>query len=214
MMTKIIGNLSRGLAFVLSAPAGTGKTTLVKMLMTEFSCIAESISYTTRPIRAQEVEGRDYHFIGKGAFEGIKKEDGFLENVSLYEYSYGTKRADLEDSLNKGKHVFLVIDTQGALKLKDQGFEATYIFVGPPSIEELRRRLNYRQTDSASSIETRLKIAEEEISKAKFYDYHLINKDLSDTYRVLKSILICKEHEKLTNLKKEGLIPWNICQIT
>lgn len=215
MTTKVIGNLAKGLAFVLSAPAGTGKTTLVKMLMTEFSCITESISYTTRPIRPKEVEGRDYNFIDQARFEEIRKEDGFLESVSLYDYSYGTRKKDLEEALLAGKHTFLVIDTQGALKLKEKGFEATYIFLSPPSLEELENRLHGRKTDSADSIATRLKIAEQEMQQAVFYDYHLVNQDLSNTYQVLKSILICKECEKLTQLKKEGLIPWkNNYQIT
>lgn len=193
MPQKLLGESKKGALFIVSAPAGTGKTTLVQMLVQEFSCIIESISYTTRPPRSGEIQGVHYYFVSEEEFEGKVASGDFLEHVSLYGYRYGTSRSWVDSQLNLGKHVVLVIDTQGAIQLKDRCV-ATYIFVGPPSIEELRRRLLKRGTESLEKIEQRLAIVNKELLAVKYYDYLIVNRDLNVAYQVLRSIVIAEEH--------------------
>lgn len=186
--------MKRGLVFVMSAPAGTGKTTLVKMLKDEFHNVVSNVSYTTRPARACEVPERDYHFISVKEFEKKIKEDEFLEYAKVFHNYYGTSRKSVEAQREKGKHVILVIDTQGAMQLKGR-IDAIFIFVSPPSIEELRARLMGRQSEDSSAIETRLSWAENEMALSSNYDYHIVNENLKVAYDVLRSILIAEEHK-------------------
>jgi len=115
---KLLGNLPRGLLFVISAPSGTGKTTLVRMLTAEFSSIRESISFTTRKMRPNEVSGFDYHFISEADFKKKIIAEEFLEYAQIFNHYSGTSKESVETELNKGKHLILVIDTQGAMQLK------------------------------------------------------------------------------------------------
>ena len=193
-MQKELGNLKRGLAFVISAPAGTGKTTLAKMLFHEFSCVSSSISYTTRGPRVGEVNGKDYHFISKEQFEEKIRSGDFLEYAKVYDDYYGTSREFVNVELNQGKHVVLVIDTQGAVQLM-KTFDAKFIFILPPSLSCLKARLSERRSETPQTIEHRLSWAEKEISMAASYDYQIINEDLKTAYLVLKSILIAEEHK-------------------
>lgn len=193
MRHKLLGNLTRGLVFVISAPAGTGKTTLARMLCTEFDCVVESVSYTTREPRSKEKEGRDYHFITEAQFKEKIAQGNFLEYAKVFSHYYGTSRSDVEDMINRGKHVVLVIDTQGALQLMDQS-DAVFIFISPPDSQELRKRLLNRQSESEAAIEERLSRAEEEMKAAKKYDYHIVNDHLQTAYQALRSILIAEEH--------------------
>lgn len=193
MDSKLLGGLKKGLVFVVSAPAGTGKTTLVRMLRDEFSCIVESISYTTRKPRPNEIPGRDYHFITVEEFEKRIEEGEFLEYAKVFDNYYGTSRKFVRSQQEGGKHVILVIDTQGALQLMGE-FEAIFIFISPPSIGELRSRLYGRKTDADEVIEHRLSWAEKEMSLASRYDYHVVNENLQTAYAVLRSILIAEEH--------------------
>ncbi len=195
MAQKLLGNLSRGICFVLSAPAGTGKTTLVHRLVQEFDAVALSVSSTTRPVRPGEVPDQHYHFLSIEAFEEKIRMGEFLEYAKVFSNYYGTSREQVESKLRDGKHVLLVIDTQGALQLRDQGYPAVFIFVSPPNLEVLRDRLVSRNTDSPSSIEHRLSWAREEMAMADRYDYHIINDDLEVAYNVLRSILIAEEHK-------------------
>jgi guanylate kinase len=162
MPAPLIGNVERGLIFVLSAPAGTGKTTLVSMLTQEFSSVVASVSYTTRLPRPGEEEGVHYYFIDEAEFQQRQVAGEFLEHVKLYGNYYGTSKAWMENHLSKGRHVFLVIDTQGAMFLKDK-MDAVYIFVKPPSLEELGRRLLARQTEPREVVERRLLWAKQEM---------------------------------------------------
>jgi len=190
---KILGNLNHGLAFVISAPAGTGKTTLVGMLKKEFPCIVESVSYTTRKPRANEVNGQDYFFISEEEFkEKIKKKD-FLEYAEVFGHHYGTSKEFVSEMREKGNHVVLVIDVQGAKKLRK--YEFTSIFVSPPTIQELQYRLHSRKSETEAMIQKRLSWAQKEIDEVKKFDYHIINDDLEIAYQVLKSIFIAEEHK-------------------
>jgi guanylate kinase len=194
MTQKLLGNLSKGLCFVISAPAGTGKTTLVRKLVQEFSSVSLSVSSTTRAPRPGEVTEKDYFFLNKEEFEKQIQENAFLEYATVFGNYYGTSRSQVEKKCNEGKHVVLVIDTQGALQLREKQFSAVFIFVSPPSIEVLKERLIKRKTDSIDSIETRLSWAREEMAMADYYDYHIINGDLNVAYEILRSILIAEEY--------------------
>lgn len=187
------GNLNRGLVFILSAPAGTGKTTLVQKLIQEFPQVVASVSYTTRPQRPDEVEGVHYHFVSEEQFTDWISKGEFLEYVRLYGDYYGTSKHWLEKKLQEGKHVILVIDTQGAKLLKGR-LDATHIFVSPPSLEELERRLKVRKTETQDVIDKRLAWVKHEMAAVPEYDYLIVNDDLEAAYQALRSIIIAEEH--------------------
>ena len=191
----------KGILFVVSAPAGTGKSTLVNRLKTEFSNILQSVSYTTRAMRSEEIDGDDYIFISKEAFDEKNNSGDFLECASHFGSYYGTAKKTVDDILAKGKHVVLVIDTQGAKSLQALEVPAVYIFITPPSIDELKRRLMKRATELGRDIQTRLDKVSEEMKSMTVYDYCIENKNLEDAYQVLKAIVIAEEHR--INLKKE-----------
>lgn len=201
-MSKLLGNLKKGLAFVISAPAGTGKTTLVQMLSQEFAEITNSISCTTRKPRAGEISGDHYHFLTKEDFENRIIANEFLEYVELYGNYYGTSREKVNEQLNCGKHVILTIDTQGALQLKGK-FAATFIFLSPPSLDVLRKRLIQRQTESNEVIEERLAWAVKEMETAALYDYNIVNDNLKVAYQTLLSIIVAEEH-RVINMALNG----------
>ena len=180
------------LTFVVSAPAGSGKTTLVNRLKQEMPRIKETVSCTTRSPRVNEVDGVDYHFISKEQFQKAIEHNEFLEWVMLYDDYYGTLTNEIARLHDQGNHAILVIDTQGACKLKSK-LDAIFIFISPPSLEELRRRLESRGTESSASIEKRLKWAVEELQKIPFYDYHIINDNLDVAFDALCSIIIAEE---------------------
>lgn len=194
MTQKLLGNLEKGLVFVVSAPAGAGKTTLVRMLCDEFSCVVESISCTTRHAREGEVDGKDYQFLSREAFCNKVAEGDFLEYAEVFGELYGTSKRQLEETLSQGKHVVLVIDTQGALHLQSLGLEAVYVFIAPPSMETLAERLAKRQTETEDKRKERLSWAKKEIELSSFYDYKIINCNLDTAYKTLKSIVIAEEH--------------------
>lgn len=191
---KVLGNVEKGLVFVISAPAGTGKTTLARMLCEEFSCVKESISCTTRPIRPGEKEGDHYHFIGREEFESKIKGGDFLEYAKVFDDYYGTSKQYVLKEQQMGKHVILVIDTQGALQLKGK-FPAVFIFIAPPTLEELQERLIKRKTETPQMIEKRLAWAKHEMTLANQYDYLIVNDNLQVAYDVLRSILVAEEHK-------------------
>lgn len=192
-MSKLLGNFDQGLAFVVSAPAGTGKTTLVQMLVNEFPCVVTSISYTTRKPRQGEVQGVHYHFITEEEFEQRIAANDFLEYVKLYGNYYGTSHSWVLEQQKKGKHVILVIDTQGGLLLKGK-FPAKFIFIKPPSIDVLRQRLLSRNTETPEVIAERVAWAAKEMKEGNLYDYQIVNDDLNIAYQILKSIIIAEEH--------------------
>lgn len=186
--------MKKGLLFIVSAPAGTGKTTLVRMLRDEFSHVVESISFTTRSPRQGEENGRDYHFIDEDSFKRKIQEGDFLEYAEVFHCFYGTSKTFVEEQRAKGQHVVLVIDTQGAMQLKGK-CDGIFIFISPPSLEELRQRLENRKADSEESIATRISWAGHEMEMAPHYDYHIINDELKSAYDALRSILIAEEHK-------------------
>ncbi len=194
MTHKALGNNKRGILYIISAPAGTGKTTLVEMLTKEFSCVVSSVSYTTRKPRGKEKNGIEYIFIDKDEFDQKIATGDFLEYVTLYDQNYGTSREWVEKQLHAGHHVVLVIDTQGALKLKGKT-DSVSIFIRPPSLEELKKRLTERKTESAEHINRRLDWAKHELEHCHEYDYLIVNDNLRIAYDVLRSIFIAEEHK-------------------
>lgn len=196
MSSKLLAECPRGLLFILSAPAGTGKTTLMRMLQEEFpEDIVPSVSYTSRKPRPKEKDGVDYHFVDAQQFEELIRKDEFLEHVELYGDYYGTSKQWVEDQLSKGKHVFLVIDTQGAQILRAH-INAIFIFIRPPSLEELHNRLQKRKTESLDRIEERVACAKKEIETSHIYDYLITNENLENAYQILRGILIAETHRQ------------------
>ncbi len=194
----LLGKVKRGLAFVVSAPAGAGKTTLVEMLLSEFpKDVCKSLSSTTRKPRDYEIPGKDYEFLSKEEFESKKSKGEFLEYAKVFSNYYGTLKSSVESELEKGKHVFLVIDTQGAQAVKSK-LDVVSIFVIPPSINELENRLKHRESESMQDIKERLSWAQNEIEKAKEFDFILTNDDLQLAYEELKNY-IKKTERKFCN---------------
>lgn len=196
MNKKILGNSEKKLLFVVSAPAGTGKSTLVDMILTEFPDeVAESCSCTTRQPRQGEILNKHYEFVSINEFEEKIAAHEFLEYAKVFGNYYGTRKKEIERIHSEGKHAVLVIDTQGAVKIRQQ-IPAIFIFISPPSLEELRCRLFKRRTEDEDKIQERLLWAKQEITMASHYDYHIINDDLEITYHILRSIFIAEEHKR------------------
>ncbi len=183
----------KGLLIVISAPSGTGKTTLAHMLLKAFPNMEFSVSYTTRKPRPGEVNGKDYFFVDRDTFERMIEEGDFLEWAEVYGNLYGTSKSQVIKALNEGKDVLLDIDTQGALQVKKNFPEAVLIFILPPSLKELERRLRSRGTDDEETIERRLKTARVEIERAPLYDYIVVNDVLEEAFEKLKSIVIAEK---------------------
>lgn len=180
----------KGIAYIISAPSGAGKTTLCRMAAAYFPEIRNSVSYTTRKPRPGEVNGKDYWFVEDEAFDRMVEGGEFLEYAGVYGRRYGTSKKDLEALLDQGWSVILEIDVQGADKVRQTLKDGVYIFILPPSLEACEQRLITRGKDSLEDIKKRLKIAEEEIRKAPLYDYLIVNDDLDRAFEELKSVMI------------------------
>lgn len=179
-----------GRLFVISAPSGTGKTTLLKQAMSEVARLKFSVSHTTRAPRQGEVDGKDYHFVSEEDFLRLRDNDGFLESAHVHQNYYGTSRSAVADLLEQGVDVVLDIDVQGATILMESGeLAATYIFIAPPDMKELERRLRSRGSDSDEAIQVRLDNAIAELSAADKYEYLIVNNDLQDAATLLCSII-------------------------
>lgn len=167
----------RGRLIILSGPSGAGKGTLRKILFRDMPELVFSISCTTREQRPGEVEGRDYFFIGREAFDRLVEENAFLEWANVHGNRYGTRRADVEDNLSAGRSVVLEIDVQGSRSVKKQMPEAVRIFITVPSIDDLESRLEDRGTETREKMALRLRNAVDEIRQAPEYDYVIVNDD-------------------------------------
>ena len=190
---------TKPLFIVISAPSGCGKTTLIDMLLQEYSDIVYSVSCTTRAPRGEEEDGVDYHFKTVERFEELIAEDAFIEHARVHGNYYGTLREPIESALREGCSVILDIDVQGAAKVREfvhslpdsDPMKAGYvdIFILPPSMEELRSRLVGRGTDSPEAVEKRLENAEGEIARAGEYMFRVTNDDLGMAYRRLCDLI-------------------------
>ncbi len=178
-----------GNLFVVAAPSGAGKSSLVKALMELDSRVVPSVSHTTRAPRGQEFHGREYYFVSKETFDQMVLQDAFLEWASVHGNRYGTSRATIEQRMNQGADVVLEIDFQGAIQVKRIFPNAVLIFILPPSWEELRSRLERRAEDSAEVIELRLQNAATEMTHAKEFDFVIINELFERALFDLKAIV-------------------------
>ncbi len=176
---------------IISAPSGTGKTTILQPVLKDLPNLAFSVSHTTREPRNGEVNGRDYHFVTEKEFIQIRDNDGFLEWARVHNNFYGTSRQAVDSQLNRGVDIILDIDVQGALQLKNiADLTAIFIFIAPPSMQELERRLRGRGTETPESLKTRLGNAAQEMAQAGEYDYLIINDVLTDATTIFQAIVI------------------------
>ncbi|TXC71796.1 guanylate kinase [Sphingomonas ginsenosidivorax] len=194
----------RGVLFVLSSPSGAGKSTIARRLLADEPELAMSVSATTRAMRPGEVEGKDYHFVDLEEFRRMVAEDEFLEWAHVFNHRYGTPRGQVEAMLAAGKDVLFDIDWQGAQQLfQISGADVVRVFIFPPSMEELHRRLTSRGTDSTEVIDARMARAANEVSHWDGYDYVLVNDDVDSCIRGVKTILAA---ERLKRSRQQGLI--------
>ena len=194
----------RGVLFVLSSPSGAGKSTIARMLLAADPSIAMSVSATTRPMRPGEVDGEDYHFVDLERFREMTAAGEFLEWAHVFGHRYGTPQAPVHRMLEEGRDVLFDIDWQGAQQLHQQaGGDVVRVFILPPSVEELERRLRARGTDDAEVVSARMERAASEISHWDGYEYVLINDDVDRCFGQVRTIL---EAERLKRSRQTGLI--------
>lgn len=190
--------------FILSSPSGAGKTTIARKLLGEDAEIAASVSVTTRPIRPGEVEGQDYYFVNQAEFDRMVEENAFYEWATVFGNCYGTPKAQIRDRLKAGGDVLFDIDWQGTQQLHQKAqADVVRVFILPPSLEELSRRLTGRGTDSAEVITARMARAQAEISHWDGYDYVVINDDVEDCFAKVREILAA---ERMKRTRQTGLI--------
>jgi len=189
---------------IISSPSGAGKSTLCSMVIKNDPLIQLSVSATTRKKREKEIDGQDYFFVNQEEFKSLKVKDEFLEDAQVFDNYYGTPKGAVDESLNNGHCVMFEIDWQGARKIKEKynKEEVVSIFILPPSIEELERRLKARAQDPQEVVQSRMDAAKSEISHYGEYDFILVNDDLNSTYQKIKSII---EAKRVSRYKKDDL---------
>jgi guanylate kinase len=187
---RIIGG--RGLLFIVSAPSGTGKTTLVERLVQRVPGLQMSRSYTSRQARVGERDSVDYNFISRDRFDAMVREGAFLEWADVFGNCYGTSAADTDALLASGKDVVLVIDVQGARQVRSRGIETVSVFVLPPSAAVLEQRLRGRSKDSEDQIRKRLEVACREVSDFAQYEYVVVNDELDTAVSRLEAIVLAE----------------------
>ncbi|TVQ55870.1 MAG: guanylate kinase [Rhodobacteraceae bacterium] len=194
----------RGLLFVLSSPSGAGKTTLAKRLLAAEPGLALSVSATTRPMRPGEVEGRDYCFVAGQTFSEMVEAGDLLEHADVFGARYGTPRAPVEAWVAEGRDVLFDVDWQGARQLRESalGDDVVSVFILPPSIGELHRRLVARNADAPETVERRMAKARDEIGHCPEYDYVLVNTEIGESEAGLRAILAA---ERLRRTRQTGL---------
>lgn len=196
----------RGLLFILSSPSGAGKTTLSRMLLEADDEIALSISATTRPPRPGEEDGVHYHFVSDAEFDRMVEKDDFYEWAEVFGYRYGTPKGAIRNALKEGQDFLFDIDWQGTQQLyqKDQQ-DVVSVFILPPSLPELRSRLESRAQDSDDVIDSRMERARAEISHWAEYDYVVINDDIEECFARVREVL---DAERMRRTRQTGLIPF------
>lgn len=193
-MTPTAGNL-----FIISAPSGAGKTSLVRALLRTEMDLNLSVSYTSRPPRQEEMDGRDYHFVSREVFEQMLERGEFLESAEVYGNCYGTSQKWLNEAMLSGQDILLEIDSQGAQQVRRAFPEAVGVFILPPSLEVLEARLRSRGQDSPAVIARRVAAACEEIGHVTEYDYVIINEELD---RTLGDFFCIVQAERLRMVKQ------------
>lgn len=178
-----------GILLVVSAPSGGGKSTIIRALMQADPKLSYSVSATTRKPRTGEVNGRDYHFLKEAEFDRLMREEQFYEYARVHGNMYGTLRSEVDARLAMGLDVVLDIDVQGSTSIKRRAPECVTVFILPPSLEELEKRIRDRGLNDEDDIQQRLVNARIEISRAPSYDYVLINRDLDDTINKMETVI-------------------------
>ncbi len=194
-MTTTLGNL-----FIISAPSGTGKTSLVKALLQTDIDLSLSVSYTSRLVRPGEVEGRDYYFVERKMFEQMLEHGEFLESAEVYGNLYGTSQKWIDKTIASGQDILLEIDSQGAQQVRRIFSNTVSIFVLPPSLDVLETRLRNRNQDCQEVIARRMAAARQEISRVNEYDYVIINENLDEALRGLTCIVQAERLRMATQL--------------
>jgi guanylate kinase len=187
--------MSKGRLFVISGPSAVGKGTIVKEIMDSSDSVSLSVSATTREPREGETDGIDYYFLTEEEFKDRIENDGFLEYAYVHGHYYGTPKAPVLEKLSQGCDIILEIDVQGAMKVKESFDSAAYIFILPPSIEELHNRIMKRGTESQEDVELRMSKALGEIEYLDKYDYFVINNDVENAVDTLR-VIMRAEHQK------------------
>jgi len=195
-----ITETGRGLVFIISAPSGTGKTTLVKEVIQQLPGLQFSVSFTTRLPRPNEREGEDYHFVSHAAFQRMVEKNEFLEWAEVLGNRYGTPRPDLKKLELEGIDLILDVDTQGAKKAMKEIEQPLLIYLLPPSLKVLRERLLNRGVDSLEMVKFRLSNARKDIEEAYWYHYVIVNDRIGDAIEKLKSIIISERCRRNKNL--------------
>jgi guanylate kinase len=188
--------------FVIAAPSGAGKTTLVHATVINSPDLRFSISYTTRPQRSNESDGKDYHFVDAAKFEALRAEGDLLESATVFDNFYGTSRKQVEEILADGHNVVLEIDWQGARQVRESMPDCVTIFILPPSLTELERRLRDRRTDSEAVIARRLRDAVSDMARWEEFDYVIINDDLDQAVAELEAVFTGQGHAQAADNEK------------
>ena len=198
----------RGIPFVVSAPSGTGKTTVCRRLVERDEHIAFSVSHTTRPQRPGEVEGLHYHFVTRAEFDRLRAEGAFVESAEYAGNFYGTSFASLDAPLERGRDLLLEVDVQGALQLRERRSDARFVFLLPPSLDELERRLRGRGTDAPEGVARRLAEVRRELAAVHAFDYAVVNEDVEGTIQTLLAIVAAERSGAAAALRAEhGVAP-------
>ena len=194
---------TRGLLFIVSAPSGTGKTTLVERLVQILPSLRMSRSYTSRAARAGERDGVDYNFISREQFQSMIAQQAFLEWADVFGNYYGTSAADTEQFLGAGEDVVLVIDVQGARQVRARGIETVGVFVLPPSAAVLESRLRGRSKDTEEQIRRRLDVARTEVGEFEQYEYVVVNDDLDGAVNRMRAIVMA-ERARIKSMRRDA----------
>jgi guanylate kinase len=194
--------MNKGKLYIISAPSGAGKTSLVKQLISGLDCLTVSVSHTTRQMRAGETHGKDYYFSTVDEFKQMIIEHAFLEHAQVFDNFYGTAQQSVENHLDNGTDVILEIDWQGARQVRKMQPNCVSIFILPPSIEVLRQRLENRGQDSKEIIDRRMQDAVKEMQHYDEFNYLIVNDDFNQALAELKSIVVSHRLEKQRQLKK------------
>ena len=195
----------KGNIIIISAPSGTGKTTILKEIMADIAKLAFSVSHTTRSPRTGEINGQDYHFVSKEEFHTIKQADGFIEWAEVHGNFYGTSKESIIKQINNGYDVILDIDIQGARQVRQKLPQASSIFISPPSWREQEKRLTGRGTDDQKTIQLRLANAKKEMAAQDQYDFVIINDALIAASQVMTAIIFALRAKSRRNMAGEEL---------